>query len=260
MPWRGSGRRVRVTWRACGRVRGSGSVTRGGTSLVFFMLASASHLVRAPLLYSQESFNNDSRQTALAPKLAALAAWQERVLSNALVARVRLHTGASPSMSVPGVPTANQFIQQQPRQQRHGGMPPQQRPNPMHAPMGAPSHMQMQPQLSQLSQPGQPSASMSNGMQHPQQQQHVRQQQGQQQQPRYGMAGTSQAMVAPPQHYSQPMVMQHQIPPGHAPGRPMMHPGMFNTSGPIRMPHRQYSLDNKIDLHPAAQAASRKNR
>ena len=51
----------------------------------------------------------DLRFSALAPKLAALAHWQECVLNNALVARMRMHTGGSTSVAVP---TASQFVEQ----------------------------------------------------------------------------------------------------------------------------------------------------
>lgn len=51
---------------------------------------------------------------ALAPKLASLAHWQERVLTNPLVGRARMHTsaGAAPSTILP---TAHSFLQQQQR-------------------------------------------------------------------------------------------------------------------------------------------------
>lgn len=63
------------------------------------------------------SFSTEQYFNAVAPKLAALAHWQERVLNNALVARVRLHTGGGAgSLASPGVPTASQFIQQQQQQ------------------------------------------------------------------------------------------------------------------------------------------------
>ena len=52
------------------------------------------------------------RSSALAPKLAALAHWQECVLSNPLVGRVRMHTTGGYELSPPVLPTASQFIQQ----------------------------------------------------------------------------------------------------------------------------------------------------
>ena len=98
----------------------------------------------------QASFGPGQR-SAIAPKLAALAHWQERVLHNPLVARVRLHTGggAGGLSTAPGVPTASEFIQKQQQQQRapHGTplpvpgvvMPPQPQPasNAMYATLGS---------------------------------------------------------------------------------------------------------------------------
>ena len=73
------------------------------------------------LMAIQRSFAADTRFSALPPKLAALAHWQECVLNNALVARMRMHTGgasaggASAAPAGPStLPTASQFLEQRP--------------------------------------------------------------------------------------------------------------------------------------------------
>lgn len=73
----------------------------------------------------------DKSYSKLPPKLAALAAWQESVLNNVLVARVRLHTGASPVSALvsTSVPTAHTFVEQQ-RPSEPPRMPPPSQPMP----------------------------------------------------------------------------------------------------------------------------------
>lgn len=62
----------------------------------------------AELKSIQRDLNAETRFTAIAPKLASLAAWQECVLNNTLIARMRLHEGAGLT-----APTATQFVERQ---------------------------------------------------------------------------------------------------------------------------------------------------
>lgn len=81
----------------------------------------------AELTSIERGFSVDARSSELAPKLAALAHWQECVLSNALVARMRMHTGAGPNVATAvsaacPLPTASQYIAQA-RPQRPSVLP-----------------------------------------------------------------------------------------------------------------------------------------
>ena len=81
----------------------------------------------------------DSGQLAIAPKLAALAQWQERVLANPLVARARTHK----------CPSVDSFIRRQYVPHQHAEVPPNLSMPTAHLQQYVP-HAEVPPNLSML--------------------------------------------------------------------------------------------------------------
>lgn len=200
--------------------------------------------------------NASERHAALAPRLAALAQWQERVLSNALVNPAHMQAQGhrvAASRAVQAAPTATQFIQQ----------------HQPHSPYVAPAqYMSMAPALHQpgafVAQNGHIPGTMPVGSmaapitsmpisapaQHipphrppPPPQQQYAQYQAQPMPQQYLQAGGTMGM--PTQMSSTPMQYAQTFAGTQVGGRPM-----------ASLMRRHYSLDNKIDLAPSAQAAS----
>lgn len=204
------------------------------------------------------------RHNALAPHLAALAAWQERVLSNALVNRAHMHTRShrAPAGRVgQGAPTATQFIQGQRPQSPYMAHP--------HHPYMA--HHASHQQGAYLAHPGHAAVPMTSmppsatahhhhhhhhhpPQQQPQQPQAPQQQYAQQQYAQY------QAQAVPQPYMQGGGAMLHAQIPSMPYAQGFAVPQGVRSAAPGLMMRRHYSLDNKIDLAPSAQAASRKGR